>query len=212
MTAKDFVIELQLLALKISAENLFEKKTFDESKHPRVAAGSGKGGEFTDSLYSYQGTSFDAINNELRYDKPDKFKELVANLDTGMTDETTEVLYRGLDSNFTKELKNKYHINNIDDVEELNSKLVGKTLIDKSYMSTSKDLNIAADFARDKGSGKTTVLHISGKKKGVDVVGHINNAKAIREKEFVLKRGTRLKILKVSLSKNGVLILYTEPE
>lgn len=212
MTVDNFSIQLRLLALRVSAENIFEKKTFNESEHPRVPQGNSDGGQFTNSLYTYQGTSFDSINNELRYDQPDKFKQLIENLDAGSTDETSNVLYRGLDSNFTKELKIKYKINNLGDVDELKSKLIGKYLVDKSYMSTSTDLNVAADFARNKGTGKTTILQISGRKKGINVLNHISNAKAIREKEFILKRGTRLKIVNVSLSKSGVLILYTNTE
>ena len=39
-------------------------------------------------------------------------------------------------------------------------------------MSTTRDLKTAADFARDKGTGKTTLMQISGKKKGVEVTKH----------------------------------------
>lgn len=158
----------------------------------------------------YQSTLFDAINNELRYDKPDKYKDIIKKLDAAATDTTSDKLYRGLDSNFTKEIINKHNIKDINNIDELKNKLIGKTIHDKSFMSTTRDLSAAADFARDKGNGKTTVLQIDGNKKGIEVTNHVNNFRARKEKEFLIKRSSTLKIKDVSLSKTGKLILYTE--
>lgn len=185
-----------------------ELKAWDESKHPREPAGSSTGGQFSNAVAEYQGTSFDAINNELRYDKPDKYKNTISELDKASTDVTDNVLYRGLDGDFTKTLVNKYKIIDSKNLSELQSKLVGRELVDKSFMSTSSDLSIAADFARDKGKGQGTILQISGKKQGINVSKYLKNRKTIKEKEFVIKRGSKMKIENVGLSKTGKLILY----
>lgn len=131
-------------------------------------------------------------------------------MDAASTDNTNDKLYRGLDSNFTKYLVNRHNIKDVNDLNEVKSKLVGKTIHDKSFMSTTRELSVAADFARDKGGGKTTVLQIDGKKKGIEVTKHVNNLRAKKEKEFLIERGATLKIKDVSLSKTGKLILYTE--
>lgn len=167
-------------------------------------------GDISAAVSTYQSTSFDAINNELRFDKPDKYKDVVKKLDKASTDRTSDNLYRGLDSDFTKTLANKYGIKDVNNISELNAKLVGKKIQDKAFMSTSRDLKTAADFARDKGTGKTSVMQISGKKKGIEVTKHVKNYRAKKEKEFLIKRGTTVKIVKVSLSKTGKIILYTE--
>lgn len=158
----------------------------------------------------YQSTLFDAINNELRYDKPDWYKDVIQKLDKASTDKTSDTLYRGLDSNFTNEILRRHGIKDKNNLEEVKSKLVGKTIHDKSFMSTSRDLSVAADFARDKGSGRTTVLQIDGPKVGIEVTNHVNNYRARKEKEFLIKRNSSLTITNVSFSKTGKLILYTE--
>lgn len=166
--------------------------------------------EISAAIANYQSTNFDAINNELRYDKPDKYKDVIEKIDKASTDKTSDNLYRGLDSDFTKTLANKHGIKDVNDINELKSKLIGKTITDKGYMSTTRDLKTAGDFARDKGTGKTTVMQISGKKKGVEVTKHVTNYRAKQEKEFIIKRGSKVKITNVSISKSGKLILYTE--
>lgn len=192
-----------------------------EKEHPRRADGqwSDAGGairnaasdeKLSDAVAVYQSTQFDAVNNELRYDRPDKYADIIKKLDKAATDETSDKLYRGLDSNFTKEIVNKHGIKDLNDLDELKSKLIGKTIHDKSFMSTTRELSIAGDFARDKGGDKTTVLQIDGKKTGIEVTKHVDNYRAKKEKEFLIRRGTSLKIKDVSLSKTGKLILYTD--
>jgi len=177
--------------------------------------GSGGGGgsssvEISAAVANYQSTNFDAINNELRYDKPDKYKDIISGMDKASIDVTSDKVYRGLGSDFTKEIANKYGVKDVNDINELKSKLIGKTIKDKGYMSTTRDLKTAGDFARDKGTGKTTVMQISGKKKGIEVDKHVKNYRARQEKEFIIKRGTKVKITDVSISKTGKLILYTK--
>ncbi len=173
----------------------------------RAAASDGM---LSNAVAVYQSVLFDSINNELRYDKPDKFRDTIKVLDRAATDKTNDKLYRGLDSNFTKDIIQKHGIKDVNDIHELKAKLVGKTIHDKSFMSTTRDLSVAADFARDKGGGKTTVLQIEGAKKGIEVTKHVNNLRARKEKEFLIDRGATLKIKDVSLSKTGKLIIYTE--
>lgn len=182
---------------------------FDASNGIREAASDAG---LSNAVATYQSTLFDSINNELRYDIPDRHKDIIKKLDMAAIDTTSDKLYRGLDSNFTKEIVNKYNIKDTNDIQELKTKLVGKTFRDKSFMSTTRDLSIAADFARDKGGGKTTVLQIEGKKKGIEVTKYVKNMRARKEQEFLIDRGTSLKIKDVSLSKTGKLILYTEIE
>lgn len=200
---------------------------FGHSGRPGEVGGSGDGGGSSDSGSStqitseehikiseavaiYQSTLFDAINNELRYDKPDKFKDTISLLDKGAIDTTNDVLYRGLDANYTKEIANKYNVKDISNIKELKSKLIGKSLTDKAFMSTTRELKVAGDFARDKGNGKTTVIQIEGKKIGIEVLKHVDTFRAKQEKEFLIKRNTTLLIKNVSLSKTGKLILYTK--
>lgn len=175
-----------------------------------IAGEGGGSSDVSSAVATYQSTSFDAINNELRFDKPDKFKKIISGLDKASVDKTSDTLYRGLNSDYTKELANKYGIKNTNDLAELNAKLTGKYITDKAYTSTSRDLKTAADFARDKGTGKTIVMQIAGKKKGIEVTKHVKNYRAKKEKEFLLKRGSKIKITRVGLSKTGKIILYTE--
>ena len=166
--------------------------------------------EISQAVASYQSTNFDAINNELRFDKPDKYKQVIAAMDKASTDKTNNILYRGLGSDFTKELANKYGVKDLNNLEELKSKLIGKTIKDKGFISTTRDLKTAGDFARDKGTGKTTLMQISGKKQGIEVEKYVKNYRARQEKEFIIKRGTKVKITDVSISRSGKIILYTE--
>jgi hypothetical protein len=182
---------------------------FDASIGLREAASDSK---ISSAVAAYQSTLFDAINNELRYDRPDKYKDVIDKLDKASVDKTNDKLYRGMDSNFVKEIGQKYKITDISDVNELKTKLVGQKIHDKSFMSTSRDLSVAADFARDKGNGKTAVLQIDGDKKGIEVANHVKNLRATKEKEFLIKRNSTLVIKDVSISKSGKLILYTEIE
>ncbi len=174
--------------------------------------GSDSSSENSAAVANYQSTNFDAINNELRYDKPDKYKDVIKKMDTVSTDKTTDKLYRGLSSDFTKELAQKHGVKDLNNLSDLKSKLIGKIIEDKGYMSTTRDLKTAGDFARDKGTGKTTVMQIAGKKKGIEVTKHVHNYRAKKEKEFIIKRGSKLKITDVSISKTGKLILYTSIE
>lgn len=158
----------------------------------------------------YHSTLFDAINNELRYDKPDKYKEVISELDKISTDETSDTLYRGLKADFTKTIASKYKIADINNLEEIKTKLIGKRIHEKAFVSTTRDLGTAADFARDLGNGKTTVMQITGKKKGIEVSKYLNNYRASKEKEFIIKRDSDFDITNVSLSKTGKLILYVD--
>lgn len=189
-----------------------QRSDYTVKEHVRCYKNSNIDTGIKNAVLNYQSTNFDAINNELRYDKPDKFKDVIKNLDKASKDIDNGKVFRGLTSDYTKELVNKYKINDVNDVAELKSKLIGKVLNDKGFMSTTRDLRIAADFARDKGTGKTTVIQIEGNKTGIDVEKYISNNKAKKEKEFLIKRNTKIKIKDVSISKTGKLILYTEIE
>ncbi len=168
------------------------------------------GADISASVANYQSVNFDAINNELRYDKPDEYKKVIQNMDKASVDKTNDALYRGLSADFTKTIASKYGVKNTNDIAELKSKLIGKTINEKAYTSTSRDLKVAADFARDMGKGQTTLMQINGKKTGIEVVNHVKNFKARQEKEFIIKRNTKFKITNVSISKSGKLVLYTE--
>lgn len=173
------------------------------------AAALGMYSAYVGALQIYQGTAFDGINNELRYDVPDRFKDIIKNMDN-FTDETKEPLYRGLDHNFILTLKNEFKINDINNIDELQKKLVGKSLKDKGYASATKNLHTAAYFSRDTGKGRTTVIQIDGTKKGSDIQKRLKKRSSKNEGEFLLKRNSSLKIKRVSLSKSGKLIIYTE--
>ncbi len=165
--------------------------------------------EISNAVATYQSTLFDAINNELRYDKPDKYKEIIKLLDKASVDNTTDDLFRGLDSNFTKQLSQKYGIKDFSNLSELKEKLVGKVLKDKAFMSATRSLKVAGDFARNMGTGRTTVMQIGGSKRGIEVSKHVSNLRARIEREFLIKRGSSVTIKDVGLSKTGKLILYT---
>lgn len=177
----------------------------------------GKGGgssasDISAAVANYQSTNFEAINNELRYDKPDRFKDVISKMDEASTDVTSDTLYRGFGSDYTKSLAQKYGVKDVNNLSEVKSKLIGKTITDKGFISTTRNLSVAGDFARNKGTGKTTVMQISGRKKGIQVTKHLNNYRAKKENEFIIKRGSKMKIKNVALSKTGKLILYTEIE
>ena len=185
---------------------------------PRVPAGSPDGGEWTSgvsdqeiqsAILEYQGTHFDAINNELRYGRTGKYDKIIKALDKAAKDETKDNLYRGLTANYAAELANKYHIKDLNNLDELKEKLVGKVLHDKAFMSTTRDLQSAVYFTRDTGQGKTTVLQIEGNKTGIEVGKHLSGITTRTEREFIMKRNESLIIDKVGLSKTGRLILYT---
>lgn len=161
------------------------------------------------ALQAYQGTAFDGINNELRYDVPDRYKKLIDNMEN-FTDETKDPLYRGLDHNFLLYLKNEFKISDVNNIEELQKKLVGKSLKDKGFASTTKNLHTAAYFSRDTGKGRTTVIQIDGIKKGSDIQKRLKNRATKNEGEFLLKRNSSLKIKRVSFSKTGKVIIYTD--
>jgi len=173
-------------------------------------SGGSPSSEISNAVATYQSTQFDAINNELRFDRPDRFKSIISNIDKAATDNTKDKLYRGVGADFTRDIANKYGVKDTSNLSELKSKLIGKTITDKGYQSTTRDLKTAGDFARDMGKGQTTVIQILGNKKGVEVSKHVNNFRARKEREFILKRNTRLKITNVGISKTGKLILYTE--
>lgn len=188
---------------------------FNENHQP---AGSEIGGQFAplsesqqaiNAVSAFHGTEFDAINNELRYDRPDVYADVIAELDKISNDTTDDVLFRGFDADFTKQLANKYGVTDLTDIVQL-QKLVGKSITDKGFTSTSRMLSIAADFARDKGKGVTMVMQLSGKKKGIDVLKYLTNIRAKKEREFILKRGTSVTIKRVSLSRTKKIIIYAD--
>lgn len=211
MSLENYIQALRNFNEKLKVEAFVTAlKKFNKNNPNHAPAGNEDGGQFTSSAVAvYQSTSFDAINNELRYDKPDVYATTIAELDALSTDVTTDELYRGLDSSYTKYLADKFGIKDTGDIKELEKKLTGVIIHDKGFLSTTRVLSVAADFARDKGTGRTTIMQISGTKKGIEVLKHINNYRARKEKEFIIKRGTSLFVKKVSLSKSGVLILYT---
>ncbi len=181
-------------------------------------AGTSVGGQFApltesqraiNAVSAFHGTDYEAINNELRFDKPDIYADVIAELDKISNDLTDDTLFRGFDADFTKQLANKYGVTDLRDIVQL-QKLVGKTVTDKGFMSTSKLLDIAADFARDKGKGVTMVMQLSGKKRGIDVAKYLTNLRAKREREFILKRGSSFTIKRVSLSKTKKIIIYAD--
>lgn len=180
-----------------------------------VPAGSEDGGQFTsagmpNAVAVFQSTQFESINNELRYDKPDKYKDIIDELDKYSTDKTDDLLYRGLDSNYVKKIAADYGIKDTGSISELKSKLTNKIIHDNGFMSSSRLLSVAADFARDKGTGRTLVMQIEGRKTGIEVLRHVNNIRSRAEKEFVIKRRSSVFIRDVSLSKTGKIILYTQ--
>lgn len=188
---------------------------FNPNHHP---SGTPVGGQFAplsesqqaiNAVSAFHGTEFDAINNELRYDKPDIYADVIAELDKISKDVTDDTLYRGFDANYVKMLANKYGIKDLNNILDL-QKLVGKTITDKGFTSTSRLLQVAADFARDKGAGKTMVMQLSGKKRGIDVLKYLTNLRAKKEKEFILKRGSSIFIKRVSLSKTKKIIIYAD--
>lgn len=122
----------------------------------------------------------------------------------------TTTLYRGVsaESIFGKDISTKYGllksglVNNYTDadvaqvVSELRAKTIGKTFVDKGYMSTSKVANVGEGF----GGSQPIVLRITAKKstKGID----LNKVRSIyknntNEKEVLLARNTRYKITKL---------------
>lgn len=173
------------------------------------AAALGMYSAYVGALQVYQGTAFDGINNELRYDIPDRYKKIIDNMEN-FTDETKETLYRGLDHNFLLTLKNEFKINDINNIDELQKKLVGKSIKDKGFSSTTRNLHTAAYFSRDTGKGKTAVMQIDGTKKGSDIQKRLKQKSTKNEGEFLLKRNSSLKIKRVTLSKTGKVIIYTE--
>ena len=173
------------------------------------AAALGMYNAYVGALQVYQGTAFDGINNELRYDEPDRYKKIIDNMEN-FTDETSEPLYRGLDHNFLLHLKNEFKISDINNIDELQKKLVGKSLKDKGFASTTKNLHTAAYFSRDTGKGRTVVIQIDGNKKGSDIQKRLKKRSTKNEGEFILKRNSSLKIKKVSISKTGKVIIYTD--
>lgn len=162
------------------------------------------------ALEVYQSTLFESINNELRFDKPDKHKQIIGKIDSSMTEIIDENLYRGLDADFTKIIYDKYKIKPTDSISDINRKLVGKIIKDKGYSSTTRSVKVAGEFASDKGKGRTTVMQIEGKKKGVSIDKYVNNYRSRKEREVLLKRNSKFLIKRVSFSRTGKLIIYTE--
>lgn len=166
--------------------------------------------QISDAVSIYQSSSFQAINNELRYDKPDRYKDVIRKIDKASVDKTNDVLYRGFDADFTKFIRNKFNITDTTDIDELRDKLLGKVITDKGFSSSSRKLSAAAQFAEDRGRGQTVVMQIEGSKTGIEVSKHVNNFRARQEREFIIKRNSKFKIERVSISSSGKLILYTK--
>jgi hypothetical protein len=166
--------------------------------------------KYQKSLAIYQGNAFDAINNELRYDKPDKYKGVISDLDKITLDKTSKDLYRGLSSDFTKQIFNDFKIKDRKDIVELREKLIGKSFKDKSFVSTSFDKKVALDFAKGDKTTGGTLMKIGGEKTGANVQDYLKNRKSESEKEFLIKRNTEFIITDVSFDRKGNLKLSTK--
>lgn len=79
------------------------------------------------------------------------------------------------------------------------SEIVGMEFTDKAYCSTSRDVKAASAFAQGKGStGKSKVLYEIRVPKGsrvIDVQKHFKTDLAKEEKEVLLRRGSRFRVV-----------------
>jgi 8-oxo-dGTP diphosphatase len=200
-----------------SKEESVQEEKHEESKE-KVKSESPDNHDLKSALLKYQGTSFDNINTSLRYDGgkglSESDKETVKVLDKASTDKTTDNLFRGLDSNFIKDIAQKFKISDWGDIDDVKSKVIGKEIKDKSFSSTSKSIDVAKDFARNKGAGMGIIMKIEGDKTGIDLANNLNNSKSKKEKEFLIKRGSNFKVERLGRDTDtGALVLigkYTQ--
>ncbi|MBS6062630.1 MAG: minor capsid protein [Peptostreptococcaceae bacterium] len=127
------------------------------------------------------------------------------------------VLYRSIDAtavfgdiseNDWESLRAKL-IYNIDDkttakAQSLIDKTKGKKIIDKGFMSTTKDFNVAADFGDFTGSDKPIVIEFTNanKVKGFDVEKHLPNLEKRMEQSEVLLHNNSKYTVKDIIVKN----------
>lgn len=176
-------------------------------------ATSGGGGSISktesDAVFDYTTSRYEKINGSLRSGGKMSAKDSAtaksldsaigkSNLKAGTT------LYRGTSpeamgiSKSIKSMSSK-------DVKSL----VGKTITDKAYVSTSKSKDAANVFSgRGKNSGSVIVtIKTKGSKKGLDVGGNSNFGS--KESEVIIPRNAKMKITSARRSLNK---LYVEVE
>jgi hypothetical protein len=150
------------------------------------------------SVLKYANDDYREINGYLRgnvsIDDEDELEEMTerirsidAALRKGGLDEN-RVLYRGIsDSDFARSIQE------------------GDRFVDSAYMSTSLDERIAAGFADSTGSGRGSILRISAQtgQPGAFLGALTDNQ---HEAEFLLPRGTQLRITRVEQSGDGYTI------
>ena len=135
---------------------------------------------------SYANTGFKAMNNALRGKEPmtPEIEKQVSHIDAAMAKNPltkNETVFRGIKS--TKFLNG----------ETDPAKIKGMTIVDKGFMSTSANTEVAAGFSVGKG-GVNMTIHVPKGTKALDIRNHIFTDQAFEEHEVLLARNTKLKI------------------
>lgn len=160
-------------------------------------------------ISTYQGTHYESINSELRNGNIDKHGELIKKLDNLSNDELSGTNYRGASGAYNKILREEYGVKKGDSIEVIKSKLVGKTFMDKGFLSTTKSLTIANQRAVNTRNGKGILFVFNGKIKGINVESRVHGILSGIEQEFIIRRGYKMSISDVKYSKKTHrLIIY----
>lgn len=162
-----------------------------------------------DSIFEYTTSKYEQINSALRNGKSlnNKNESIVKNLDSAIGKSelpSGTKLYRGTSPEalgIDKDIKKM----SAEDVKAL----IGKTISDNAYTSTSTEEKSASIFAgRGEKRGNVKIVYTTkGKKKGLTVGGNSNFGE--RENEVILPRNAKCKIVNAKRMLN-TLTVYVE--
>ncbi len=181
---------------------------YDPSQ-PRNKDGESTGGGLTagetNAISYYKNKNFAKVNTGLRSgaDLDSATKEVVSGLDSAIDKQAgstkAATLYRGIKSQKLA-----------DQARKNPASLVGKTVTDNGFMSTSTETGAAKHFAGNSfGASKSAVImQIKAPKgtKALSMDGYTKSKNVFTENEMLLKRGSSIKITKVSEWSGAVLI------
>lgn len=157
-----------------------------------------------DTVFEYTGSLYSPLNESLRDGDTRGFESEIKNLDSAIQKFNLEdniVVYRGIDSGGSKAIFGSHNIT----PEEINSNFVGTVIQDKAYMSTSIKSSVAQDFSIGSPIIKINVPKGKGRGAYVNSISKYKN----QEYEFLMKRGSKLKITGADNSM-GVTTIYAD--
>lgn len=175
----------------------------------KIKSNTAMSGKEKDAIFTYTTSKYESINGKLRGGSGMTQSEegIVGSMDTAIRRSKLSqdtILYRGTSPEALGIQK---------DIRKMNTSevknLVGKTLVDAAYTSTTKNKKVAQNFSgRGEHSGKVSIVIAAKKGRSALNVGSNSNF-GDKEQEVILPRNAKIKITKARRER-GNLTIYAE--